>query len=81
MELPKVTELKKIIKFCRENGINSLKHGEFEVTLSSASHFPEGPKADASTEEVKSTDPFAGLTPDQILNWSSAPLVSQEEAN
>lgn len=79
MELPKVTDLKKIIKFCRENGINSLKHGDFEVTLSPASHFPAKDKpADTTATEGSSAINFAEMTPEQIMFWSSSQLPAQE---
>lgn len=52
MELPKVTELKKLIKFCRENGLSELKYGDFEVKLSPASHFPGERTASDDTPSI-----------------------------
>lgn len=81
MDLPKVEELKKIIKFCRENGINSLKHGEFEVTLSASAHFPEKPKKDDGSP---SSPVDQKLQNDAILFWSADPFAmsaAQEEPN
>lgn len=79
MELPKVTELKKIIKFCRENGISSLKHGDFEVVISPAAHFPKE-ETEAVNEEVKSV---GELTDEQILYYSVTgfPPDQGKEAN
>jgi hypothetical protein len=71
VELPKATELKKLIKFCRENGISHLKHGEFEVSLSPAAHFPEGK---AAPDSNPSTPPEELINEMDVLLWSAAGL-------
>ena len=70
MELPKVEELKKLVKFCRENGVSTLKHGEFEISLSATSHFPDKRK---SKDEEK---PLGESQVDEetALFWSSSIL-------
>jgi hypothetical protein len=78
VELPKVTELKKLIKFCRENGISELKHGEFEVKLSPAAHFPEPPQSQDTEKSIEETP----LTEEEILMWSTGLIpMDEKESN
>lgn len=67
MEAIKLQELKKIVKFCRENGVNSLKTGDFELTLSPAALFPK----DRIDTDNKETVIDGGYTEEQALYWSS----------
>lgn len=68
-----IKELKKLAKFCRENGVLHLKDGDFEITLSAISLQPTKDKnqgADYITEDNKLSD-------DDILMWSSAGIPAE----
>jgi hypothetical protein len=64
----KLKELKKITKFCRENGINQLELDGFKLSFSPAALFPEKPQKE--TEESSELKEEM-LSPEAILLWSA----------
>lgn len=66
MDLPKVSELEKLVKFCRKSGIKSLKSGDFSLELDQAALFPE-----SNYRKKQDQGPQAIL---------AEPLYSEEEA-
>ena len=66
MNLPDSKELKKLTKFCRDNGIQTLKHGEFEINFASSALFP---KEDVKQDDEKITTE-GSFTDEQALYWS-----------
>lgn len=70
MELQNLKELEKIVKFCRKQGILTLKHAGFEIALSPSALFPPKPtKADPNSDQIKVEDQFSA---EDALYWSSA---------
>lgn len=76
MDLKNTSELDKLVKFCRKNGITSLKSGEFAMELAPSALFPESNykkkknlEAVSSHSEVLTENEF---TEQDALFWSSA---------
>lgn len=69
MELQNLKELEKIVKFCRKQGILSLKHSGFEISLSPSALFPTKPNKETGSDDIKVNDAFS---PEDALYWSSA---------
>lgn len=70
-------ELKKTVKFMRDQGILSLKLPDFEINLSPSSIFPEKPRSKSEESEIK--EDFAPrYTEEQILNWSVPGFVDEQ---
>lgn len=69
-------KLKKLVLFCRKNGVLSLKQGEIEISLSPAAMEPE-------SVTPQTTEPDAPLKPEyaaeDMLFWSAPGFP--EEAN
>jgi len=79
-------ELKKIVSFCRKNGVTSLKMDGIEIALSQTALFPESEykrkKASKAAPGALSSD-FIPTEPqytdEDILLWSSAGLPDEKE--
>lgn len=72
MDIKDPKEFDKLVKFCRKNGITSLKSGDFEISFSASALFPE---SDYKKKKVETETPIVSdqvFTEEDILNWSSA---------
>lgn len=80
MDLPKVSELEKLVKFCRKSGIKSLKSGDFSLELDAQALFPESnyKKKQEQTSELITPPIF---TEDEALFWSSAGIPEEQGTN
>lgn len=72
MDLKDPKELEKLVKFCRKQGITSLKSGDFAIEFASQALFPESTykKNKELKEEAIQTEP--AFTEEDALFWSSA---------
>jgi hypothetical protein len=75
VELPKASELKSILKVCRDNGVESIEIGSIKVKF-----------GDIPSQEVSALPPELQLkpvpSPEELAYWSSAPdpLEAMREA-
>ena len=74
-------DLKKLVAFCRKNGVSAINSGDFEITIHASAMFPESAykqkkKLDGS-DEIKVDEPF---TPEDALFWSSTGIPEQSGA-
>lgn len=68
-------ELEKIVKFCRKNGVLTLKNSEIEVTLTASepmeSYYKRRKKAQPQDDNQSDTIETDEYTDEQILMWSA----------
>ncbi len=79
MDIKNPKDLDKIVKFCRKNGVTSLKSGDFEISFSPAALFPESEYKKKKEESSIPVQVESLYTEEDILNWSSAGIP--EETN
>lgn len=75
MALPNNSDLKKLTKFCRQNGILSIKSDGFELVLSPTSLFPSTNKQPEDNADPKIEGAY---TDEEILMWSSAGIPEEK---
>lgn len=63
-----IKKLRKLVKFCREQGVLSVKTSEIELSLAPAALFPKVDNVPHGTSETIETDEMA---PEDILLWSA----------
>lgn len=64
-----LSEIRKIVRFCRKNGILRYKDGEFEINLKDMPLQTPGPEI--QTNLVPEFPSWDSLTPEQKLLWSA----------
>lgn len=64
----KIKNLRKLVKFCREQGVLSVKTAEIELTLAPAALFPQVKNVPRETSDAIETDE---MSPEDVLLWSA----------
>ncbi len=75
-------EIKKIVTFCRKNGVESLKTQDFEFKLH-PSHIVEPKQKSKRARDTDNKDPISeAYTAEETLFWSThdLPMPPQDEA-
>ena len=73
MDTKNLTELAKLVSFCRKNGITHIKTGEIELDIAISALFPESKYKKKKQLESNTSDPVSEkqYTEEEILMWSS----------
>lgn len=85
MDPKNVQDLKKIISFCRKNGITRVKMDGFEIELHPTALYPESDyKKKKASEESPQTDALLETekySEEDLLFWSSAGIPDGPKEN